>query len=37
MSLTPQFGSIQPSQLQQPLQSNYLQFNGAGAKWVEKR
>ena len=31
MSLTPQFGSIQPSQLQQPLQSNYLQFNGAGA------
>jgi hypothetical protein len=31
MSLTPQFGSIQPSQVQQPLQSNYLQFNGAGA------
>jgi hypothetical protein len=31
MSLTPQFGSIQPSQVQQPLQSNYLQFNGGGA------
>jgi len=31
MSLTPQFGSIQPSQQQQLLQSNYLQFNGGGA------
>ncbi len=31
MALTPTFGSIQPSQVQQPLQSNYLQFNGAGA------
>jgi hypothetical protein len=31
MSLTPQFGSIVPSQQQQVLQSNYLQFNGAGA------
>ncbi len=30
-TLTPTFGSIQPSQVQQPLQSNYLQFNGAGA------
>jgi len=29
MSLQPQFGSIIPSQLQQPLASNYLQFNGA--------
>ncbi len=27
MSLTPQFGSIVPSQKQQLLQSNYLQFN----------
>ena len=31
MSLTPQFGSIIPSQGQQLLNSNYLQFNGAGA------
>jgi arginine repressor len=31
MSLTPQFGSIVPSQGQQLLNSNYLQFNGAGA------
>ena len=31
MSLTPQFGSLVPSQSQQLLQSNYLQFNtGAG-------
>jgi len=31
MSLTPQFGSLVPSQQQQLLQSNYLQFNtGAG-------
>jgi len=31
MALTPQFGSIVPSQGQQLLNSNYLQFNGAGA------
>ena len=31
MSLTPQFGSLVPSQQQQLLQSNYLQFNGGGA------
>ncbi len=31
MALSPQFGSIVPSQGQQILQSNYLQFNGAGA------
>ena len=31
MSLSPQFGSIVPSQGQQILQGNYLQFNGAGA------
>ena len=31
MSLSPQFGSLVPSQGQQILQGNYLQFNGAGA------
>jgi len=31
MSLTPQFGSLVPSQAQQLLASNYLQFNTAGA------
>jgi len=32
MSLTPTFGSIVPSQAQQLLNTNYLQFNGgAGA------
>ena len=29
MALTPQFGSIVPSQLQQTLASNYLTFDGA--------
>jgi len=29
MALTPQFGSIVPSQLQQPLANNYLTFDGA--------
>ena len=28
MSLTPQFGSLIPSQAQELLNSNYLQFNG---------
>jgi len=31
MSLTPQFGSLIPSQTQQLLSTNYLQFNAAGA------
>jgi len=31
MSLSPQFGSLQPTATQQILQGNYLQFNGAGA------
>ena len=31
MSLTPQFGGLVPSQTQQLLASNYLQFNAAGA------
>ena len=32
MSLSPQFGSLVPSQSQEILNSNYLQFNGgAGA------
>ena len=31
MSLTPQFGSLIPSQTQQLLATNYLQFNAAGA------
>ena len=31
MSLSPQFGSLVPSQGQQILQGNYLQFNGTGA------
>ena len=32
MSLSPQFGSLIPSQSQEILNSNYLQFNGgAGA------
>ena len=31
MSLTPQFGSLIPSQQQEILNSNYLQFNGGGA------
>ena len=31
MALSPQFGSIVPSQQQQPLANNYLQFDGAGA------
>jgi hypothetical protein len=31
MSLTPQFGSLIPSQTQEILNSNYLQFNAAGA------
>jgi hypothetical protein len=31
MSLTPQFGSLVPSQTQQLLSTNYLQFNAAGA------
>ena len=30
MSLTPQFGSLVPSQTQQLLSTNYLQFNAAG-------
>ena len=33
MALSPQFGSIKPSQKQQLLESNYLSFNGgAGTK-----
>ena len=33
MSLSPQFGSLIPSQSQEILNSNYLQFNGgAGAR-----
>jgi len=31
MSITPQFGSLIPSQTQQLLSTNYLQFNAAGA------
>ena len=31
MSLTPQFGSIIPSQTQEILNSNYLKFNDGGA------
>ena len=31
MALTPQFGSIVPSQQQEVLQSNYLQWTDAGA------
>jgi len=31
MSLTPQFGSLIPSQQQEILNSNYLQFNGGTA------
>ena len=31
MSLTPQFGSLIPSQQQEILNSNYLQFNGGSA------
>jgi len=37
MSLTPQFGSIVPSQSQQLLQSNYLQFNtGTGNDFAQQ-
>ena len=32
MSLSPQFGTIVPSQMQELLNSNYLQFNTGGAK-----
>ena len=32
MALSPQFGSIIPSQTQQILASNYLQFNTAGGQ-----
>ena len=31
MSISPQFGSLQPTATQQILQGNYLQFNGGGA------
>jgi hypothetical protein len=31
MSLSPQFGGLIPSQVQEVLNSNYLQFNGGGA------
>ena len=34
MSLTPQFGSLIPSQTQQLLATNYLQFNAAGGAGV---
>jgi len=30
MSLSPQFGGLIPSQTQEILNSNYLQFNGGG-------
>ena len=30
MSLSPQFGGLIPSQVQEVLNSNYLQFNGGG-------
>jgi len=36
MSLSPQFGSIVPSQVQQPLQSNYLQFNGGANDFAQQ-
>ena len=37
MSLTPQFGSIVPSQSQVTLNSNYLQFNdGAGNDFAQQ-
>ena len=37
MALSPQFGSVIPSQTQQLLQSNYLQFNtGAGADFAQQ-
>ena len=36
MSLTPQFGSIVPSQSQQLLQSNYLQFNNGANDFAQQ-
>ena len=36
MSLSPQFGSIVPSPVQQPLQSNYLQFNGGANDFAQQ-
>ena len=32
MALTPQFGSLIPSQAQELLNSNYLQFNGGASR-----
>jgi hypothetical protein len=37
MALTPQFGSLIPSQQQQLLPSNYLQFNTAAAGANDKK
>ena len=36
MSLTPQFGSLVPSQQQQLLQSNYLQFNNGANDFAQQ-
>ena len=36
MSLTPQFGSLIPSQAQQLLPSNYLQFNGGANDFAQQ-
>jgi len=36
MALSPQFGSIVPSQTQQLLQANYLTFDGAGGNFAQQ-
>jgi len=36
MSLSPQFGSIVPSQIQQPLANNYLAFNGGANDFAQQ-